>query len=187
MYSLSSNVNSFWGETMSGGENFQYAMLSYRVKQVTLGLFAINPFMDNWKQETENWNRFASYHRTSHIKESSNVVGLSLSYNFSFGRSFKSAQKRVNNSDSDSGVSNAGKWEILLTFADMKKESKEAILFEIGKFLIDIAKLVFGGVILAGIMKYENINQWLLIRCWCYQLCYLFSFPSLHKKEFFQQ
>lgn len=109
MYSLSSNVNSFWGETMSGGENFQYAMLSYRVKQVTLGLFAINPFMDNWKQETENWNRFASYHRTSHIKESSNVVGLSLSYNFSFGRSFKSAQKRVNNSDSDSGVSNAGK------------------------------------------------------------------------------
>ena len=44
----------------------------------------------------------------------------------------------------------------------MKKESKEAILFEIGKFLIDIAKLVFGGVILAGIMKYENINQWLL-------------------------
>ena len=44
----------------------------------------------------------------------------------------------------------------------MKKESKEAILFEIGKFVIDIAKLVFGGVILAGIMKYENINQWLL-------------------------
>ncbi|MGM9759236.1 MAG: carboxypeptidase-like regulatory domain-containing protein [Parabacteroides sp.] len=109
MYSISSNVNSFWGETMSGGENFQYAQLSYRVKQVTLGLFTINPFMNNWKQETENWNRFASYHRTSHIKESSNVIGLSLSYNFSFGRSFKSAQKRVNNSDSDSGVRNAGK------------------------------------------------------------------------------
>ena len=36
----------------------------------------------------------------------------------------------------------------------MKKESKEAILSETGRFLIDIAKLVFGGVILAGIMKY---------------------------------
>lgn len=44
----------------------------------------------------------------------------------------------------------------------MKKESKETILSETGKFLIDIAKLVFGGVILAGIMKYENINPWLL-------------------------
>ena len=44
----------------------------------------------------------------------------------------------------------------------MKKESKETILSETGKFLIDTAKLVFGGVILAGIMKYENINPWLL-------------------------
>ena len=43
----------------------------------------------------------------------------------------------------------------------MKKESKEAILSETGRFLIDIAKLVFGGVILAGIMKYDNINPWL--------------------------
>ena len=44
----------------------------------------------------------------------------------------------------------------------MKKESKEAILSETARFLIDIAKLVFGGVILAGIMKYDNINPWLL-------------------------
>ena len=44
----------------------------------------------------------------------------------------------------------------------MRKERKETVLSETGKFLIDIAKLVFGGVILAGIMKYENINPWLL-------------------------
>ena len=44
----------------------------------------------------------------------------------------------------------------------MRKERKETVLSETGKFLIDIAKLVFGGVILAGIMKYENINTWLL-------------------------
>lgn len=28
--------------------------------------------------------------------------------------------------------------------------------------MIDIAKLVFGGVILAGIMEYENLNPFLL-------------------------
>lgn len=44
----------------------------------------------------------------------------------------------------------------------MDTESKSAILSETGKFLIDIAKLVFGGVILAGIMKYENVNPWIL-------------------------
>lgn len=44
----------------------------------------------------------------------------------------------------------------------MKQGSKETILSESGKFLIDIAMLVFGGVILAGIMKYESVNPALL-------------------------
>ena len=49
----------------------------------------------------------------------------------------------------------------------MENEKKTAVLQETGKFLIDIAKLVFGGIILAGIilaviMKYDSINQaWL--------------------------
>ena len=40
-------------------------------------------------------------------------------------------------------------------------------MYELGKFMVDIAKLVFGGVILAGIMS-EDINRQLL-----------FSFGSL--------
>ena len=47
-------------------------------------------------------------------------------------------------------------------FAEMKSEKKEVLLSETGKFLIDIAKLVFGGVILAGIMRYDDINPALL-------------------------
>ena len=38
----------------------------------------------------------------------------------------------------------------------MREERKKTILSETGKFLVDIAKLVFGGVILAGIMKYDS-------------------------------
>ena len=44
----------------------------------------------------------------------------------------------------------------------MEKERKQALLQETGKFLVDIAKLVFGGVILAGIMEFETINQTVL-------------------------
>lgn len=36
-----------------------------------------------------------------------------------------------------------------------KDERNNTILSETGKFFIDISKLVFGGVILASIMKYE--------------------------------
>lgn len=44
----------------------------------------------------------------------------------------------------------------------MEKDKKETILSETGKFLVDISKLIFGGVILAGIMKNENINPFYL-------------------------
>ena len=33
---------------------------------------------------------------------------VNFSYNFSFGRSFKTAQRKVNNSDNDSGVMGTG-------------------------------------------------------------------------------
>ena len=47
-------------------------------------------------------------------------------------------------------------YEIMSIFAEMKSEKKEVLLSETGKFLIDIAKLIFGGVILAGIMRYDE-------------------------------
>ena len=44
----------------------------------------------------------------------------------------------------------------------MENERKQTLLAEVGSFLIVIAKLVFGGVILAGIMEYETIHQTIL-------------------------
>ncbi len=42
-----------------------------------------------------------------------------------------------------------------------KKTNKQIMFGELGKYCIDISKLVFGGVILAGIMKLD-INRILL-------------------------
>ncbi len=44
----------------------------------------------------------------------------------------------------------------------MRKENVDVLLSEAGKFLIDIAKLIFGGVILASIMKFDGIDPLLL-------------------------
>lgn len=109
MYMLMTNWNWFKGETMSGGENLQGAQLSYRIKDLMLGLRIINPFTDNYKQETENWSQHASYRRSNYIKESSRLVIATVSYNFSFGRKFSAGQKKVNNADNDSGVMSSGK------------------------------------------------------------------------------
>ena len=66
-------------------------------------------------------------------------------------------------------------------------ERKQTLLAEIGNFLIDIAKLVFGGVILAGIMEDETINQTILfiiggvvvLSCFCVGLAFtVYSKPQ---------
>ena len=52
---------------MSGGENIQGIQLGYRHKDLMVGLRVINPFTDNYKQETENWNQYASFRRSNYI------------------------------------------------------------------------------------------------------------------------
>lgn len=49
----------------------------------------------------------------------------------------------------------------LLYICSMEKERKEVVLAEVGKFFIDISKLVFGGIILASIVKLD-VNKPLL-------------------------
>ena len=40
---------------------------------------------------------------------------------------------------------------------------RKNILSELGKFFIDIAKLVFGGVIVVNIMQYDLVNRWTIL------------------------
>ena len=108
-WQMNTNWNNFWGETLSGGENIQVLVMYYTHKNLRVGLGAFNPFTDNYKQQTENWNKYASYKKTNYVKESSQMFLASVSYNFSFGRKFKTGQRRVNNSDNDSGVMSTGK------------------------------------------------------------------------------
>ena len=108
MYQLDTNWNWFWGETLDGGENIQILMAKYNFKNLSLGIGAFNPFSDNWKVQSENWNQYASSKNFLHQGKFPSFV-VSVSYNFSFGRTYKAGQKRLNNSDSDSGVMSTGK------------------------------------------------------------------------------
>ena len=108
-FGMQTNWNWFYGETMSGGENIHYLMVGYKYKNLSLTAGMFNPFVDNYKVKAENRSQYASYKKSNYIKESSQMFLLRLTYNFSFGRSFKSGQKRLNNTDDDSGVMSTGK------------------------------------------------------------------------------
>lgn len=106
---LETNWNWFYGETMSGGENLHYVQLRYNHKNLSASIGMFNPFLDNYKQETENWSKHASYRKSNYIKESSRMFLVQLNYNFSFGRTFKGGQKRLDNTDDSTGVMSTGK------------------------------------------------------------------------------
>lgn len=109
MYMLKTNWNRFFGETMNGGENIQMVGLDYKHKNLSAGIGVFNPFIDNFKLDKENRNRFASYKRSTYIKESSRLFTVNVSYHFSFGRTYSASGKRLNNSDTDAGVMSTGK------------------------------------------------------------------------------
>ena len=48
-----------------------------------------------------------------------------------------------------------------IKFKVMDIEKRELLFTEIGKFFLDIAKLIFGGIILAGIMEI-GVDKYLL-------------------------
>ena len=68
-----------------------------------------NPFTNDYKTQQENWNRYASSRKTNYIQESAQMAFHTLSYIFSFGRHYKSANKKISNQDSDSGIMQTGK------------------------------------------------------------------------------
>ena len=108
-FGLNTNYNRFYGETLNGGENLHYVMFGYKHKTLSIGAGVLNPFVDNYKVQNENWSKHASYKKAMYIKESSRMLVLQLTYNFSFGRAFTGGQKRLNNADNDAGVMSTGK------------------------------------------------------------------------------
>ena len=106
---LETNWNWFYGETLNGGENIHYIMVAYKHKTLSIGVGVINPFIDNYKVQNENWSQHAAFKKAMYLKESSRLLAFNLTYNFSFGRVFTGGQKRLNNADNDSGVMQTGK------------------------------------------------------------------------------
>jgi len=109
IFQIQNHKNDFYGETLNYGENFHILMLMYKHKQLSVGAMMINPFVDNWRQGSESWSKYAPSKDWMHIRESSRLLSINLTYSFSFGRQYKSGQKKLNNSDKESGIVNGGK------------------------------------------------------------------------------
>lgn len=96
---------SYYGESQSGGENSSDLRISYRWKDLRVGLGAILVgYPHGYEYPGRTDSRYYKSHYKTWIGDNGNMVYITLSYNFSHGRKYKAEQRRLNNADYDSGI-----------------------------------------------------------------------------------
>lgn len=108
-FQIQNHRNDFYGETLTYGENYHTVGITYRYKRLNVGLMGLNVFANNYKVGSENFSPVAPSKNFAYLKESSQLYAIHLSWNFSFGRKYESAQKRLHNEDSNAGTLKSGK------------------------------------------------------------------------------
>ena len=106
---LQTNFNRFWGESLSGGENVHFLALFYNYKDWNFGLKVLDPFVNDYKIKSENWNRYAGYYREITSKQIKQMIAVSVSWNLNWGRRHEAGEQRIDNVIGGGGVNAAGK------------------------------------------------------------------------------
>ncbi|MDR2763559.1 MAG: carboxypeptidase-like regulatory domain-containing protein [Tannerella sp.] len=99
----------FYGETMTKESPYHSLMLGYKYRNANFGIGVTNPFANVHRQDSESRSEYASYKRSLYINDSARLFVFTFSWNVTFGRSYQSAGKRLNNSDDNAGVMSVGK------------------------------------------------------------------------------
>lgn len=101
---INSRNNYLWGETISYGEWGSVAEVGYKVKQLYLGVKAINFLTNKWSAGNKSLSRFMQGTSWTYIYDSAPIFCLNLSWNFNWGKKSNAENKTLQNKDSDSGI-----------------------------------------------------------------------------------
>ncbi len=96
------------GELVTSGQQSVETGIGYHWKNLRVNMNMFFPF-GGWNSETDNKNQYASSLLRYYTPDLKNMLTLNVSWNMEFGRRYRSVQKRINNSDTDSGVLEVGK------------------------------------------------------------------------------
>ena len=102
-------INRLYGETIHKGENITNFMLIYTKNKLQVGAGVMFPFTNNYRFGTERISAVAPNTSWTYLKEAGQLGFIRINYNFEFGKKHQSGQKKINNSDSDSGIINTSR------------------------------------------------------------------------------
>lgn len=99
----------FFGEEYNANETIHLFDLTYTHPKFSTGITVINPFTKTYKRDTENFSEIAPREHTWYSNKIQGLALLKFSYNFRWGEEYKSVRRKINNSDSESGIMSGGK------------------------------------------------------------------------------
>ena len=109
MADMSTSNHELWGETINKGESIHTVVLGYNKGKWAIQAMMMNPFTDDYHQGTENVSKLAPNKQLAFSKNLTRMFLLNASFNLNFGKQKQSARKRIDNSDTDTGILSGSK------------------------------------------------------------------------------
>lgn len=104
MADMNTSYHDLEGETISKGETYHTIALGYNKEKWAIQVMTMNPFTNDYHQSVENVSKLATNKQVAYSKDFTRMVMLNVSFNLSFGKQKQTANKRMENSDTDAGI-----------------------------------------------------------------------------------
>ena len=109
MADMNTSYHELWGETINKGESLHSVVLGYNREKWAIQAMVWNPFTDDYHQGVENVSKLAPNRQLAFSKDFTRVFMLNVSFNLSFGKQKQVVGKRIDNSDTDTGILSGSK------------------------------------------------------------------------------
>lgn len=109
MVDMNTSYHTLWGETLQKEENLHSIAIGYNAEKWGVQMMLMNPFTKRYKQSVENWSRLAPYSQVAYSNDFKRMVMVNVSFNLDFGKQRNAGNKRINNSDTDTGILSGNK------------------------------------------------------------------------------
>lgn len=109
MVEMNTSYHDLWGETITKGEKLHTIALGYNKEKWSVQAMAMNPFSKKYEQEIVNLSQLAPNKQLAYSTDLCSMFMINVAFNLDFGKQRNSGGKRINNSDTDTGILSGSK------------------------------------------------------------------------------
>lgn len=109
MIDMNTSYHELWGETVTKGERLHSIAVGYNTEKWGIQAMLMNPFTKRYEQGVDNLSRLAPYKQIAYSDDFKRMVMINVSFNLDFGKQRGISGKRINNSDTDTGILSGSK------------------------------------------------------------------------------